>query len=40
MRDYLSQVELPFPIQQLTQEDLGWGKNRALNRAIREVKPH
>lgn len=38
MRDYLSQVELPFPIQHLTQEDLGWRKNRALNRAIREAK--
>jgi len=38
MRDYLSQVDLPFPIQHLTQEDLGWRKNRALNRAIREAK--
>lgn len=38
MRDFLSQVKLPFPVRHLTQEDLGWRKNRALNRAIREAK--
>jgi len=38
MKNFLSQVELPFPIQHLTQEDKGWRKNRALNRAILEAK--
>ena len=38
MRDFLSQVKLPFPVSHLTQEDIGWRKNRALNRAIREAK--
>lgn len=38
MRDFLSHVKLPFPVRHLTQEDIGWRKNRALNRAIREAK--
>jgi cellulose synthase/poly-beta-1,6-N-acetylglucosamine synthase-like glycosyltransferase len=38
MRDFLSKLDLPFPLQHLTQEDIGWRKNRALNSAIREAK--
>ncbi|MDF2157559.1 glycosyltransferase [Algoriphagus sp. CAU 1675] len=34
MRDFLNQYDLPFPLLHLTQEDIGWRKNRALNRAI------
>ncbi len=38
MREFLSQVKLPFALRHLTQEDIGWRKNRALNRAILEAK--
>ncbi|TXE06697.1 glycosyltransferase [Algoriphagus aquimarinus] len=38
MRDYVRQIDSTFPIQHLTQEDLGWRKNRALNRAIKSAK--
>lgn len=38
MRDFLSRVDIPFPLHHLTQEDAGWRKNRALNRAIYEAK--
>ncbi len=38
MREFLSQVKLPFTLRHLTQEDIGWRKNRALNRAILEAK--
>jgi cellulose synthase/poly-beta-1,6-N-acetylglucosamine synthase-like glycosyltransferase len=38
MREFLSQVKMPFPVRHLTQKDIGWRKNHALNRAIREAK--
>lgn len=38
MREFLSKIDLPFPLHHLTQEDIGWRKNRALNRAILEAK--
>jgi len=37
MRDFLSQVKMPFPLRHLTQEDMGWRKKPALNRAISEA---
>ncbi|WP_339881070.1 glycosyltransferase [uncultured Algoriphagus sp.] len=38
MKEYLQHLNSTFPIQHLTQEDLGWRKNRALNRAIKSAK--
>ncbi len=38
MRDFVYRLNLPFPVRHLTQEDIGWRKNQALNRAIREAK--
>jgi GT2 family glycosyltransferase len=38
MKEFLSHVKMPFPVRHLTQEDIGWRKNHALNRAIREAK--
>lgn len=34
MRDFVASVKLSFPLIHLTQPDIGWNKNRALNRAI------
>lgn len=34
MREFLKNYSSPFPLLHLTQDDLGWRKNRALNRAI------
>lgn len=38
MRDFVAKVKLSMPILHLTQEDLGWRKNLALNRAIQAAK--
>ena len=38
MRKYVQHSSSSFPIQHITQEDLGWRKNRALNRAINVAK--
>lgn len=38
MREFLASRKFPFPLQHLTQEDLGWRKNRALNRAVQSAK--
>ncbi|RIW17041.1 glycosyltransferase [Algoriphagus lacus] len=38
MREFISTRKFPFPLQHLTQEDLGWRKNKALNRAIQSAK--
>lgn len=34
MRDFMARLKLPFSLTHLTQPDVGWNKNRALNRAI------
>jgi cellulose synthase/poly-beta-1,6-N-acetylglucosamine synthase-like glycosyltransferase len=38
MKEFIASKEFPFPLQHLTQEDLGWRKNQALNRAIQAAK--
>ena len=38
MRRYLSGLESDLPRQHLTQPDVGWRKNQALNRAVRASK--
>lgn len=38
MRDFVAKVKLSMPVLHLTQEDLGWRKNLALNRAIQAAK--
>ncbi|GAA0879009.1 hypothetical protein GCM10009119_19770 [Algoriphagus jejuensis] len=38
MRHYLSELKSEFPMQHLTQADVGWRKNQALNRAIQATK--
>src|SRR5690606_2967461 len=38
MAQYISQLKSDFPLLHLTQADLGWRKNRALNRAIQAAK--
>lgn len=38
MKSYLSTLKSEFPIVHLTQEDVGWRKNQALNRAILAAK--
>lgn len=38
MREFVAQIKLPYEIQHLSQDDLGWRKNRALNRAIQAAK--
>ncbi len=34
MKELISSVKLPVPIKHITQPDLGWRKNYALNKAI------
>lgn len=34
MKEFIENYSCTFPIKHLTQEDLGWRKNKALNRAI------
>ncbi|WP_133556112.1 glycosyltransferase [Algoriphagus boseongensis] len=38
MKSYLSTLKTSFPILHLTQADVGWRKNQALNRAIQSAK--
>lgn len=38
MKHYVQNITTSFPLNHLTQEDLGWRKNRALNRAIQIAK--
>lgn len=38
MKDFIAAYPFEQAWQHLTQKDLGWGKNRALNRAIRAAK--
>lgn len=37
MRDFLQSYQFDHDYQHLTQEDIGWRKNKALNRAIRHA---